>query len=336
MNQKRNVLTKPEVTTVQPPQLISALRSGFDAVANHIGLIALPVVLDLFLWFGPHFSLKTLLLPFAQNFANLPGATTPETQDLVRYSQDLWHTLAENLNLASSLRTFPVGMPSLMAGQFPVDTPFGKAFTAQITSIGAGLTVWVLLVLIGLVLGSLYFFTVSQAVAVEKTPRSPRNYAWVAGQSILLSLAFLGLVLIIGLPAMLILSFMAIFSPAIAQIGLLLLSLILVWVMVPLVFSPHGIFLYHQNALYSMLTSVRLVRFIMPGTGMFFLTVIVLSQGLDLLWEVPPATSWMMLIGVGGHAFVTTALLASSFVYYRDGVKWVREFVQQSVAARSV
>jgi len=44
-----------------------------------------------------------------------------------------------------------------------------------------------------------------------------------------------------------------------------------------------------------------------------------------MLWKAPPVTSWLTLVGVGGHAFISTALLAASFVYYRDADHWVQE-----------
>jgi uncharacterized membrane protein YdcZ (DUF606 family) len=83
------------------------------------------------------------------------------------------------------------------------------------------------------------------------------------------------------------------------------------------------------SALTSMLTSMRMMRFILPGTGLFFLTIVILSQGLDLLWQVPPASSWLSLVGIAGHAFITTALLAASFRYYQDATVWLQEFLQK-------
>jgi hypothetical protein len=99
-----------------------------------------------------------------------------------------------------------------------------------------------------------------------------------------------------------------------------------------LFFSPHGIFVLRQNALVSILTSARLVRFLLPGSLFFFLSLILLGQGLDLLWHVPPPSSWMALVGIGGHAFVTTSLFATSFVYYRDAMKWVQEVIRRNTA----
>jgi len=50
---------------------------------------------------------------------------------------------------------------------------------------------------------------------------------------------------------------------------------------------------------------------------------------LNYLWSVPPNNSWMLLIGIAGHAFITTALLAASFVYYRDMNIWLQTVFEQ-------
>ncbi len=329
------MFTKPDTTTVPPPQLIASLRAGFDTVASHIGLIILPMLVDLFIWLGPHVSLKTILQPLIGEFDNLPGMDSPDMATLLRYSHDLWQSIADQLNLASVLRTYPVGVPSLMAGQLPQQTPIGAPSVINLGSLSGVVGWWLFFVVAGLVLGSLYFDAVARSLSRDKRALSIPGIAWDAGQAIFLSMACLVLLLAVSIPATVLLTVLAMISPAVAQIGVLLISVMLVWVMVPLVFSPHGIFVYHQNVLSSMLTSVRLVRYTLPATGLFFLSVIVLSQGLDLLWVVPPADSWLSLVAIGGHAFITTSLLAASFVFYRDGVQWVKESLQRSVASRS-
>jgi hypothetical protein len=59
------------------------------------------------------------------------------------------------------------------------------------------------------------------------------------------------------------------------------------------------------------------------------LSVFVLTQGLDILWRIPPSNSWLTLLGIAGHAFVTTGLLSASFVYYRDADRWARNLHQR-------
>ena len=79
----------------------------------------------------------------------------------------------------------------------------------------------------------------------------------------------------------------------------------------------------------SILLSIRMVRFFLPGTGMFVLTAILISEGMNLLWELPDPTSWLTLVGIAGHAFIVTAMLAASFIYYRDGLHWMQENIQR-------
>jgi hypothetical protein len=67
-----------------------------------------------------------------------------------------------------------------------------------------------------------------------------------------------------------------------------------------------------------------MIRFSLPTSGMFVLSVFILSRGMDILWRAPKSDSWLALVGFAGHAFITTALLAASFVYYRDMGDWLQ------------
>jgi hypothetical protein len=83
-----------------------------------------------------------------------------------------------------------------------------------------------------------------------------------------------------------------------------------------------------NNFFTSVKVSANLTRKTLPTTVLFILAVFLLSKGLDILWLVPSETSWLLIVGILGHAFVTTALIASSFVYYRDALRWMREIVR--------
>jgi hypothetical protein len=103
---------------------------------------------------------------------------------------------------------------------------------------------------------------------------------------------------------------------------------VLVWVLLPLVFSPHGIFAGDLKATRSIVTSFRLVRSMMAGTGMFFIMMIIIGYGLDVLWTTPEADSWLLLVGIFGHAFISSGLLAASFKFYDRGIRWQQEVIQ--------
>ncbi|MBK9781715.1 MAG: hypothetical protein IPP55_16965 [Anaerolineales bacterium] len=83
-------------------------------------------------------------------------------------------------------------------------------------------------------------------------------------------------------------------------------------------------FLNRQNVLTSALSSIQLTRFTLPTSSLFVMTVFLLSYGLNFLWRLPSQDSWMTLLGIFGHSFVTTALLSASFIYYHEMTIWVQ------------
>ena len=67
-----------------------------------------------------------------------------------------------------------------------------------------------------------------------------------------------------------------------------------------------------------------MTRFTLPSSALFILSALLISQGLVFLWRVPPADSWLTMVGIAGHAFITTALLAASFIYFRNVNSWLQ------------
>jgi len=326
--------TQSQVSTIEFPKLIPTFKLGFDTVANRISLMLLPLIIDLFLWFAPHFSLNQLLQPFIKQIITLPGLDTPDMSETAASIQKVWQTIGEKLNLDIAIRTFPVGVPSLLSGQSPLQNPLGNPAIVEIPSYPVVMAWWLVFMICGLILGSLFFNQLARVVFLEKTAENFHHLVWVIWQVILLTVAFWALILAFSFPAMILVPVLALISPTIAQFLLPLIVLVLIWLLVPLFFSPHGIFAYHQNALVSMLTSTRLVRASLPGSGLFLLAALVLGEGLDMLWSIPPAASWLTLVGIAGHAFISTSLLAASFVYYRDIMRWVQNTAQQRINAQ--
>ncbi|MGB9586154.1 MAG: hypothetical protein ACPL7A_01895, partial [Anaerolineales bacterium] len=63
-----------KINTLKPPNLINSLKEGFDAIANHVGLILFPLSLDLFLWLGPHWRISHLIDQMLQTMAQISGS----------------------------------------------------------------------------------------------------------------------------------------------------------------------------------------------------------------------------------------------------------------------
>lgn len=325
--------TDSQVKT-RPPRLIPSLIEGFNTVASQIHLILFPVVLDLLLWFGPLVRVKNLLMPMMMRAAELSGTAYGEQgNEIVKSSNELWSALLESFNLLFGIRTYPIGIPSLMISQGAQRNPLGALRIIEVDSIDSAVLLVLGLSIAGVILGSLYFALVARAASKESGSLNIASLFQSTGQSMVLALILVMALIVLGLPAMCLMSSMVLFLPALGTLPFMVLGLVLVWVMLPLAFSPHGIFLGGMNASRSIVMSFKLVRSLMSGAGMFFIMVIMLSYGLDALWSTPGVESWMMLVGIFGHGFITSGLLASTFVFYRDGVKWLAEILNEKQAA---
>lgn len=307
-----------------PPRLIAALTSGFNLVAGRIYLILLPIGVDLLLWFGPHFRLKTLLQPIIQDWiGNVQAMGGSEMMGMSATVRQVWDLLLERFNLLSLLSSLPVGIPSLLVSALPIKNPLGTPQVFELNNWTQAISGWLLFSLLGLVAGSLYFGMVARSTAGQRQAFSLPRAIWEAGQVLLMTLLLILLLALMLVPMVIISTIIALISPGLAQLALVLMSFVLLWLFIPLVFSPHGIFVLQQNIIQSMLVSARMVRLLFPSVGLFLLAALVLTQGMGYLWHIPPETSWLMLAGILGNAFISTGLLAASFIYYRRAVNWV-------------
>ena len=316
-----------------PPGVIGSLRAGFNAVSSHVGLILLPLVVDLFLWLGPRLSVGKVYSSLAVDWLALINASSLPVQDLRKIAENTsgMVELLGRVNWLGWVRTIPIGIPSLMSGfipeKLPTLTPLGLQDVIQ-TSSFLSMVGWIaLLTLIGWVGGGLYFRWVSETTLGEQEAGISSARAII--QTFILSVMWLVSLMVVSVPVVSVLGILILINPALASGALLVILILSFWLMVPLFFTPHGIFVRRQNALYSVVTSLRMARFTLPASSLFVFCVFILSTGLNYLWSVPPSDSWMTLVGIAGHAFITTALLAASFVYYRDMNVWLQTVFEQ-------
>jgi hypothetical protein len=312
-----------------PPGVMGCLRAGFDTVSRHVGLILLPAALDVLLWLGPRLSVEAAVTPFLKMVFDQTRRTLATSADVNRFTEFelLFNETVQHFNLLSllsRLQTFPIGVSSLLARTMPVETPLGSQPVVQVSSLPGLLGLVLLLVTSGWVLGALYFRWVSGTILGERGKGAGISSLWAIFQTLILSGVWLVGLMMFFIPVSLLLTVLTLLSPVLAGAGLFILLALSFWLIVPLFFTPHGIFVRKQNAFYSIFTSLRMARFALPTSGLFVICWFLLTTGLNYLWSVPPGDSWMTLVGIGGHAFITTALLSASFIYYRDMNVWLQ------------
>lgn len=321
---------KIEEQKLAPPQLIPTILAGFNTVANHIGLILFPLGLDLLIWFGPQLKLEKLLKPIYSNaIQSLIAYNNAEMRQLLEASQSEMELILGRINLMSSLSTFPIGIPSLLSSQGINETPLGAPAIFEISSIGLIFFITILLIFSGLFLGSLYLSAIAHTTNPSEEKLNFISLIKKMVKGVGLSILLVVILIVLVMPVLFMISLFSLFSPALSQILLLVSTFILIWLLIPLIFSPHGIFARDMGILQSILHSIKVVRSYLPGTGMFLLAAILLAKGLDLLWIAAPSNSWLTLVGITGHAFIYTAIIAASFIYYQRSCEWSQELLER-------
>ncbi len=310
-----------------PPQVLEAVRAGFDAITRHIGLVLFPLGLDLLIWFAPHLRVKHFIEQFIAYIGSLQSASTPELEEMMEVSQEIWRLMPERFNVLIAARSYPVGVFSFMASLLPVKTPLGEPVFVELPSLGIAFLAGILLTVGGVVLGGMYFSGVAQA-ALDDEVRWRKlfsNWPWVSGQALLLMLMWLAIFAGVIVFGSCLIFGVALFSASMSQVAILLFGAMASWMLFPLFFSSHGIFVSKDKAWISLLKGAQLTSMTFLKTSLFILLIVLLVQGMNALWQIPPEDSWLMMISVFGHAFVSTGALAASFVYYNDMVQWAQK-----------
>ncbi len=325
-----NLLHNEEISP--PPGIISSLKAGFDITANQIGIILFPVLLDLFLWLGPQLRTEKLIhsllaefnVPSEDNllFSMFPPTTIQQIQEL------LTEALSRSANIFSSIRTFPIGISSIMPLVIPGESPLGEPAIYQIETTFSFLLWIAMLTLGGWILGSFYFAWVAK-ISLQKEEHDLRWFGKVSIQAVLISILWVIVLITFGTPLLLVFGIFMQINASLVPISIFLLIVFAMWIIVPIFFSAHGIFVKSENLFLSIVSSFNLSRFTLPTSSFFVISVAVLSQGFNLLWLTPSTSSWMMGVSILGHAFITTSLLAASFIYYRDMSAWLEMLLEK-------
>lgn len=328
-----------------PPTYFGSVKNGFNAVANHIQIILFPICLDLFLLFGPQLRITNLVVNWTNNFlirfnVLMPifnffneNNASPVTEQITIADQiaiiDELKNRLSSVNLFLNLSTFPIGIPSIVIPGAAVN-PVGRPFEIELSSILLIFGLIIFLTLIGLGFGVLYFNALVSLLSENDRKYSIKLFFWQYSQLFLIGLIFLALLFIIFLPGIIIFSFLSAINPFIGSLLFFGFLFLLIWLSFPLIYTIHGILIYKKNILSAALTSFHLVRNSVPGSGLFISLVILIYLLFNSLWRIPPSDSWLVLAAIAGHAFLFTGLFASTIIYYRNCIEWMRELIKRN------
>lgn len=314
------VVNNNQAQSVEKPNgVLTAFVTGFDRVAAKPLLLLPPLLLDLLLWLGP----KVSIAPFIERVAAQlipPAAADQALQEQILAFQEGLELLATRFNLLGALSSLPVGVPSLMAGMSPEGAPVAYFQSWRLSAPENILVMWLLLTAIGLGFGAVYHRLLARAAAPEAELPST---LWAWGRMVLAALLLYGGLLVLTAVAFLIAGLAALLLPLLG-IGVSFVAIsLLFWLLVYLIFTPHGIIRYRLGVVRAMLESALLVRWNFMATVGFLGVAVLISWVTNMVWGLAAGGSWYGLLSIVGHAFISGMLITSSYAYYQDRREWL-------------
>ncbi len=307
MMQKRE-----EIITL--PGILATIAAGFDLTTKHLWLLVLPILLDIFYWLGPRLSYGALI---EQGLALLP-----DDPMLTEFASQM-SELGTYTNLFTSLSVQFIGVPALMVNMLPQTTPLPVSAVA-LESPAAFMGTFVLLTLVGLLLSAVYFITICVAIERREGAASLSLAAWGEriGRTWLRLLALTILFVIVSLMILLPISFfagiMALISVAFSMLIIVVGFVLMYWIILFISLTPQGIALNGRPVLNALRESATIVRtYSVQTLGMIILTLLINTM-LSSLLVMAESGTWLTVLNIGIHAFVSTALIAALFIFYRD------------------
>jgi hypothetical protein len=335
--------TKEE--SARPLGVIGSLAAGFEVIGRHLGLIALPVLLDLLLWLGPRVSIAPLVEQFAAFLLSRPAPDPAAVRQVTQVAQLLMQ-FGERSNLLALLSALPLlNVPSLLAQRAPgAVSPLGEPHVVLTTSVLTVVAWAVLLVPAGLVLGFLYLNSLARRIHAMRPPdeqvaalgqaeaRGPGEVE-EESQPVRVTSSVGKFVRIFLFSAGLLMAGMTLIPLWMLLVGTVLATVpplgFLVWsfsiglgsyVVLHLLFVIPGVLLGERGLLRAIWESILLIHMQFPSAVGLVLLVMVIYQGLGFVWSLPSGDSWTLLIGILGNGCIATGLTAALFVFYQERV----------------
>ncbi len=309
--------------------VIDTLSAGYGIVNRRPWIVLIPVLLDLFFWFGPQVSAAPLVgqvlsRPWVQRgLAQSDAETFEATRKAVL-------AVADELNILALLSpgwiSVPTAMPVIGGGRGP--------FTF-VESAGTAVAIGFVALFGGALLGCLYRSVIAQMVRDERIVPGviPRESiaAWLRLLGLVLLLV--GLALLILLPATFVVALATLLSRELASFGMALIMTAVIWAQVYLFFAPDAIFVSRIGPRQAIRRSVAIVRANFWAALRISVLITIILLGMGQVWiALASRAPWGHALGILGNAYIASGLVAASMLFYRERAAALP--VRQIAAAR--
>lgn len=311
----------------QPSGVIETLSAGYTAVNRQLWVLALPILLDLFLWLGPRVSYSPLIDPVVVQAAEVTrqvalvsgrDARGPDVLNRlggVDASRQWMLARADDVNGLSALAWSPIALPSLR------NVPSTTDELAFVSGWPDGLMLLAASAGLGLLLGGWFYVGLASAStgrrggpvsAGRSTPRAVVDVLGLIG-------VLVGLAVLLGLPVVVLIGFTWLVSPPVAVLGSVLVGAGVLFAGLHLFFAVPAIFVSSAGPLAAIQHSVAIVRrHLRPSLALILLTWLILA-GMAQVWGVLGDTlqsPYGVALSIFGNAYIASGLIAAGMIFY--------------------
>jgi hypothetical protein len=313
----------------RPTGVVDTLSAGYGVINRRPWIVLIPVLLDLFLWFGPQVSVSPLVGQalsrpgIQQSLGAGSDQAFEQTRQTILAAADEFNVLAL---LAPGWVSVPSIMPALGDGRGPL-TFVDSWGTALLLGAGA--------VLGGVFLGCIYRSIIAQQVrdGVVSPARVPAQAlrAWVRLFGLLLVLCLAGLALSIPIVALMTGALLIAREQGTSFVAALAVTAAL-WAQLYLFFAPDAVFVSEVGPLRAIRHSFAVVRANFWAAIRIGVLIIVILLGMGQIWlALASRAPWGPALGIVGNAYIASGLVAASMLFYRERLEALGE--RRSVAA---
>jgi hypothetical protein len=328
------------VTKPQNATLIDSLSEGYTAINRRPWLLLLPLLLNIYLWFGPQLSFGPLFNNVYSALKGIQPGLIDQSEMQVLYDQLLANgsvdlrSQATFLNYVPTLRQYVIGsvdsagsatgVPAIVEPPRLIDAR--RSDTVEVATVGQALLAFVTLNALALALSALFLAQVGAAV------RSPAGPFWLPrgglGSALRVGLAMLGAVgillgvmLALGLPFLFFAYLLIFLNPTIGLLALELVFVVGFWINIYIGFYREAIVIQDQGPLRAIYTSFNVVRRNFWGTLGFLILSLIISLGSGVIWYRLVGSTAGLIVAMIGSAYIGSGLLAARMAFFRERMR---------------
>lgn len=326
-------IQKPQTTT-----LIETLSDGYRAVNRRPWLLLVPILLNIYLWFGTPLSfgpLVTDLNAALRTVQQSPGFPLGDEfrQQSEQQIESLQHVdMRQPLAVLNyvPLTIYVIGSFGTIGGGFgiPVVQALPQLVSEQrqaieISSYGGAIVAFLLINMVVLMLSTVFLTETAQAVRADHIPFATwLRRLWSATLAILGYAALIvGLALLVGLPVVFLISLLLLISPPLGALLLLVLMILWFWAAIYLGFTPEAIVVSGVGPLRALHASFNIVRQNFWSTLMFLLLLFVIAVGSGVIWQALSTNAVGSIIAIVCSAYIYCGIVAARMAFYRDRLR---------------